>query len=151
MTVVQRKLKRRERRGRREKMPKDVLCSSLRSQRPLRFNSFLESISGCTTHAFAARPGRNIFLSPIFLSFFVLVAARPRQVLCVSTVLGYSHLNCPEKSSQRAKILTNCSAEKKCSAASCFSLHRNPSNPFHGDNIFRRRQAIWQFTIFLGR
>src|SRR5262249_4363178 len=49
-----------------EKMPNDVLCSSLRSQRPLRFNSSVESIVDCTIHAFAGHRTGTFFCPPFF-------------------------------------------------------------------------------------
>src|SRR6516165_4604071 len=73
---------------------------------------FVESISGCMTYAFAARPAGTLFC-PNFSAFASFeLRARSRQALCVST-FWLKPFACPEKSSQRAKILMDCSAEKK--------------------------------------
>ena len=48
-----------------EKIARDAVRSSLRPPRSLRFNSFVESIIGSTTHAFAGAPGRS-FSAPDF-------------------------------------------------------------------------------------
>jgi hypothetical protein len=64
------------------------------------------------TYAFAARPAGTLFC-PNFSAFASFeLRARSRQALCVST-FWLKPFACPEKSSQRAKILMDCSAEKK--------------------------------------
>ena len=119
---------------------------------------FVESISGCMTYAFAARPAGTLFC-PNFSAFASFeLRARSRQALFVST-FWLQPFACPEKSSQRAKIPMDCSAEKKDKSRRAFSLRPPRSLRFnfsvqirlHSRALLRSFESGPSFTICVGR
>src|SRR5262245_46534278 len=87
-----------------EKISSDVLSSSLRPQRSLRFTSFVELSVDCTTPAFAGGRARTSFCPPFFcplLLFLFSVAVPPGQTLCASSVLSNSRNSRPKAAISR--------------------------------------------------
>jgi hypothetical protein len=79
-----------------EKLASGVVPCSLRSQRSLRFNSFIESMIGRTTHVSAGRRAQSFFCPQCFCLFLFWLRLGRAKLSAFLPFFACSRLKCPE-------------------------------------------------------